>query len=98
MYYRMHNIRIYECHKCGTNTKINLCENEENLYYFFCGDCLKKINVCSKRNCHKLFLLTNEMKNTKNIYLSNNNNKFYLYDDIEQILISKYGSINELKK
>lgn len=94
----MDNIRTHKCDMCDINIKVNLTDKIENLYYFYCCNCLKNINVCSKQNCNKLFLLNNELKNVKTIYLLNNNTKFYMYDDIKTIIIAKYGTFDNLKK
>jgi len=93
------NIRTHKCDTCNENIKTNICNKKKDLYYFFCSECLKSINVCSKQNCNKLFLLNNDdIINLKTIYLFGNNSKFYLYDDIKQIIITKYGSFDDLKK
>ncbi len=94
----MNNIRAHKCDTCNIHIKVNLYDKNKYLYYFFCCDCLKNIDVCSKKNCNKLFLLNDELKNVKTIYLLNSSNKFYLYDDIKPIVIGKYGSFDNLKK
>jgi len=94
----MNNIRTHKCETCNINIKVNLDDKKEYLYYFFCCSCLKNINVCSKKNCNKLFLLNDELKNVKTIYLLNNNSKFYMYSDIKTIVLDKYGSFDNLKK
>ena len=93
------NIKTHKCDICKVIIKVNIYNKKQDLYYFFCSECLKKMNVCSKQNCNKLFLLNNnDLINSKTIYLFGNNSKFYLYDDIKQIIITKYGSLNNLKK
>ena len=94
----MNIIRTHKCETCSTHIKVNLYDKKKELYYFFCSTCLKNVNVCSKESCNKLFLLKDELKNAKTIYLFNNNSKFYLYDDIKNIAITKYGSLDNLKK
>jgi hypothetical protein len=93
------NIRSHKCDTCGESIKVNICNNKKDLYYFFCCNCLKSVNVCSKQNCSKLFLLNNDdLANLKIIYLFGNNSKFYIYDDIKSIIITKYGNFDNLKK
>lgn len=95
----MNNIRTHKCNTCNINIKVNTCDKKKDLYYFFCCNCLKNVSVCSKQNCNKLFLLTvNDLASSKTIYLLNNNSKFYLYSDIEKIIVMKYGSLINLKK
>lgn len=95
----MNNIRTHNCNTCSSDIKVNLCDKTKDLYYFFCYTCLQSINVCSKKHCNELFLLNNDndLKNLKTIYIINSNSKFYLYDDVIQCVIRKYGSFDSLK-
>jgi hypothetical protein len=95
----MNNIRTHKCETCNINIKANICDKKKDMYYFFCCGCLKNINVCSRQNCGKLFLLNNnDLINSKTVYILNSNSKFYLYDDIKNIVINKYESMDNLKK
>lgn len=94
----MNTIITNNCQSCNINIKTNIHSDQTNHYYFFCSECIKNLNVCAKSNCNKLFLLNdNDLKNLKYIYLLNNNSKFYLYDDIKKIVVTKYGSLDNLK-
>lgn len=94
----MNTIITNNCQSCNINIKTNIINTQIHQYYFFCGECIKNLNVCSKTNCNKLFLLNDaDIKPLKYIYLLNNNSKFYLYDDIKSIVITKYGSLDNLK-
>lgn len=57
------------------------------------------MKVCSKSKAKSIFHLTeNDVAGVKFIYLENNTTyQFYKYDDIEQIVINKYGSIDNLQ-
>lgn len=95
----MNNIRTHKCNKCPVDIKINMCDKKKDMFYFFCSGCLKNINVCSKKNCQKLFLLNNnDIVNLKVIYMLNSNSKFYLYDDVMNVINIKYGSLENLKQ
>lgn len=66
-------------------------------YYILCYNCIKTSTICSKTKCKKEFLLNdNDLKNIKMVHLNNNYN-YYLYVDIEKIILNKYGSFNNLK-
>lgn len=68
-------------------------------HYIMCKKCLKNINICSKSKCKKTFMLNDEdIKDCKMIYLENNTYTFYLYDDIKQIVVLKYGSFDKLQE
>lgn len=91
----------HNCEKCKIiiNKKyIDLNFNPYN-HYLFCKKCLKEIKVCSRTKSKKIFVLTDqELNKLKTIYLQNNTDHiFYLYDDVYEIVIEKYGSFENYK-
>jgi hypothetical protein len=96
-------MEIYECEICKTECSIELFSRtyKKNKHYLICNTCLNNIKVCSKSKCKNNFLLNDShITNLKYIYLSNKNNtnKYYLYSEIQKIIIGKYGNMNNLKK
>src|SRR5439155_1854984 len=92
-------MNLYYCEKCNNKISNFFPQNIINKYnyYFFCSKCLKILKVCSKSKCKKLFLLNNsDFKKLKIIYL-NNTQHFFLYDDIKEIVLNKYGSFINLQ-
>ena len=70
---------------------------KKDKHYLFCKKCLKILEICSKSKCKKIFLLEdNDLKNLKIIFL-NNNQQFFVYEDIKQIVLNKYGSFKKLE-
>lgn len=91
-----------KCQKCQicNSAVITFKEVDQVKYYFFCKKCIKNKQICSKTKSQKLFLLDDsDFTNLKLIYIDNPriDYKFYLYDDIEQIVIKKYGSLSQLE-
>lgn len=92
---------LFECEIC--NIKLNLTifddRNLKDKFYLFCKNCIRDVQVCSKSKCKKLFLLNDtDISNTKKIYTyTNTTQQFYLYEDLKQIIINKYGSIENLQ-
>ena len=72
--------------------------NSKN-HYIYCQKCIKNIKVCSKSKLKKIFMLSDkDILNEKTIYLKNNTDgMFYLYDDIYNIVLNKYGSFENYK-
>jgi len=65
-------------------------------YYTLCYTCIKSNTIYSKTKCKKEFLLNdNDLKNIKMVHFNNNYN-YYLYVDIEKIIVNKYGSFQNL--
>lgn len=63
-------------------------------YYILCYTCIKSNNIYSKTKCKKEFMLNdNDLNNIKMVHFNNNYN-YYLYPDIEKIILNKYGSIS----
>jgi hypothetical protein len=90
----MQNIRVHKCEICGNHTKI---ESDLSDFHYFCTSCLPNVNVCSKKNCQKIFLLNSELMAVKPIYLKGSNQKFYVYEDIKQLAMVHHGSMDNLK-
>lgn len=70
-------------------------------HYILCKECIKNTKLCSRSKCKDKFMLTDkDIHRLKYLFItnSNNQNKFFLYNDIEKIIISKYGSLDNLKK
>lgn len=91
------------CYCKNCNIKISdiysLDDSNIDNYHFFCKKCIKLLKFCSKSKCKKLFLLNDiDVKNLKIVFLNNNRQHFFLYDDIKDIIIKKYGSFNNLQK
>lgn len=85
------------CEKKILNLYIHNDTNSIN-YHFLCKKCLKKLKVCSKSKCKKLFLLNDiDIKNLKIIYLDNNQH-FFLYEEVKKVVINKYGNLDNLQK
>ncbi len=95
----------YSCENCLINTTATTTTTTTTrppcykTNYIFCKSCIKDKKFISITKCKKMFFLTqNDIKNLKFLYLQNNKNchKFYLYDEIEAIIINKYGTLNKL--
>ena len=90
---------MHKCDKCIEKIKVYSYDTKKDTHHFFCGECLNNLNVCSKDNCRKVFLLTDDdLKQERLIYLFNSNNKFYLYDDVKKIALVKHGSFDNLEQ
>jgi hypothetical protein len=85
------------CESCKNEFYINLEKYDENLHIILCKKCRNIKPVYIKSHCKNNFLLRdNDLKNVKYIYgLAN---KCYLRDDINNIVLNKYGSINNFLK
>lgn len=90
----------YNCYKCTAElTLYNVITPHK--YYFFCKRCIKNTKFCSMSKCRKLFLLNNDdLKGLKYLYFDNpnNNTKFFVYNEIEKIIINKYSNFQTLYK
>lgn len=91
-----------ECQFCNNNINWDLNDLDNfdiKKYYLLCKECIKNTKVFSKTSCKKLFLLDeNDLKNLKLIYLNDKNKKkFYVYCDVEKVVVNKYGSLDKLK-
>ena len=85
------------CQKCSKNFKSNK-EHDPYKEYLFCKDCLTNMKIISKTKVKQTFYLKdNDLRSIKyiNTYY---NYQFFLYDDIHQIIINKYGSFDNFKK
>jgi hypothetical protein len=74
---------------------------DPKIHHIFCDCCIQNIKVCSRSKCRQIFLLKdNDFKRLKHLYISNKNNKycFYIYEEIEQFVINKYGSLEQLNQ
>lgn len=86
-----------QCDNCFK--EFNLSNFNKNIHYFYCQKCISKINIISRSNCKKAFMIDdNDLKNLKYIYTENNNYRHYKSDEIELLIIRKYGSLNNLNK
>lgn len=86
------------CVHCNKQVLLNPFNRNYNInkHFLICKRCMKQVKIHSKSACTKLFALhDNDLNGLKNLYIENNNNnsKFFLYDDLKQIIINKYGSI-----
>jgi len=93
----------FDCNHCNTKVVIGKLSSQiDNAkQYTFCDNCIKTQAFCSKSKCRLIFLLNDDdMKNLKYLYINNKNNKsqFYLYKDIEQVVLNKYGSFDKLNE
>jgi len=79
-----------QCNKCSQQSNID--------HYIYCKKCLQSLKVCSKTNAKTMFLLKDgDLAGLKNIYLEGSNHVFYKYDDVEKLIVNKYGSTDNLK-
>lgn len=97
----MEKIQFGTCENCN-NKKQKIIINShyiKNKYHLLCKKCLKNIKVCSKSKCKKIFFLNDvDIKNVKLIYLENNTtHQFYKFQDIESVVINKYGSLENFQ-
>ncbi len=70
-------------------------------HLLFCKKCLKKKKICSMSKSKKIFLFeNNDFKQLKHIYISNpkNKNKFFLFNEVQNLVIKKYGTLDNLEK
>ncbi len=91
---------IYNCCKC--NIKL-IFENiiTPRRYHLYCKKCIHETKFCSMSKCQKLFLLNNDdFKGLKYLYFDNpnNNTKFFVYSEVEKIVLHKYGNFNKLNE
>ena len=100
------------CQNNCCNTRCNRCKDkiliqsksrkyDPKIHHIFCDCCIQNIKVCSRSKCRQIFLLKdNDFKRLKHLYISNKNNKycFYIWGEIEQFVINKYGSLEHLNQ
>ncbi|QKF93621.1 XPA domain-containing protein [Fadolivirus algeromassiliense] len=89
------------CENCNTIMNLSVFDNDlKDKYYLFCKKCIKDMKICSKSKCKKIFLFNDlDLKNLKKIYIDTNSaHQFYLFSDVEQLIINKYESIDVLDK
>lgn len=88
------------CEKCNTKIKIIGLKSINSKHYILCKNCISKEKICSKTKSKKIFLLNDkDLENLKYIYIdSPNNNKFFIYQDILNIINTKYGSYENFKE
>jgi len=94
-------IKKYICKNCKITVFIeNINPRKINKkHHLFCKKCIKQIQLCSRYKCKYQFLLNdNDMKDIKYIYIDNKNNntKYYVYNDIKHLILSKYKSFDNL--
>jgi hypothetical protein len=86
--------------------KCEICDNQtassdyiSNKHYLICKRCLRNLEICSKTKSKQLFHLSDDdIKNIKLIYVENNTMyQFYKYEDIKNVAIQKYGSLENLQ-
>lgn len=66
-------------------------------HYLFCSSCLKKKDIMSRTQAKRTFFLCDdEIKDLKYIHV-HDHRRFFVYDDILQVVIQKYGSFDEYK-
>ena len=90
----------YNCCKC--NAKL-IFENiiTPRRYHLYCKTCIQDTEFCSMSKCQKLFLLNNDdFKGLKYLYFDNpnNNTKFFVYSEVEKIVLRKYGDFEKLNE
>lgn len=92
------NLKCYKCHIKIPSSSVDNSFNEL-LYYLFCKKCIKHIDVCSRLKCKQVFLLTDkDIQHLKLVYLSNSPHHFYIYKDVQDLVIHKYGSLEKLQE
>lgn len=85
------------CQKCYKNFKSNK-KYDHNKEYIFCKDCLINMKIISKTKVKQTFYLKNEELQSIKYINTYCNYQFFLYDDIHQIIIDKYGSLDNFKE
>jgi hypothetical protein len=107
-------VKIHFCKDCQVyQFQFNLNNTrkyEQDKHHLICKWCLKKYNLWSMSKCKSIFMLNNiNFKKVKCIYIDNpkNKNKFFIFNEIEPLIIEKYESstistsmdkINKIKK
>jgi len=88
------------CENCHKQNIIVNSHYSNNKYYLICKKCLGGIEICSKTKAKQIFYLTdNDIQNLKLIYLENNTiYQFYKYEDIKNVVILKYGTLQNFQK
>ena len=98
----------YVCNNCDSNiiltNKNDSRDYDPTKHYLLCKKCINKIinsaGLCSKSKCKQMFSFTdNDLLRTKYLFIRNPNNhhRYYLYSDIEKIIIHKYGNLESFK-
>jgi hypothetical protein len=90
----------YKCDNCKILLKNNFLYDhyKKDKHYLFCRICLKSLEICSKSRCKKLFLLIDsDLDSLKTIYL-NNNQQFFIFNDVKTVILNKYGDLDNLQK
>lgn len=91
------------CDGCSNNIEFNEYRDRpvKDEHLLFCSDCTDNLKLCSHSKSKRLFCLKDDdLNKLQYLYINNptNRQKFYLYSDVENIVILKYGSIDKLKK
>lgn len=87
-----------KCRKCNTNTIRADSSIDLNNHFVLCSLCKKSSKLYSKTFCLKQLLLsTNDLKSLKYLY-SKNKIKYYLDEDIENIIKIKFKEIEKNKE
>lgn len=89
------------CIKCNKYFFLNPENRKYDVqkHFLLCKKCINNIKICSKTKCIDNFALhENDLNGLKYLYIENMNNrsKFYLYEDIEQRIIGKYGNLENM--
>lgn len=70
------------------------------IHFLLCKSCRNTSNITSFTICKKKYQLKKQqLNNLKILYISNirNNNKYYIWNDINNIIISIYGSLDKFQ-
>ena len=91
-----------KCVTCNKEILFNPFTRQYNMNnnFLVCKVCMKTVNIYSKLKCKKILALhDNDLNGLKHLYIENmnNNSKFYLYSDLEQVIVNKYGSVDNMK-
>ena len=92
------------CFICNNNIVLennNGRDYDSTKHYLLCKICITSTNICSKSRCKDMYLLSDrDLHGTKYLFIKNpnNHNRYYLYIDIEKIIVKKYGNLDKLKK
>ncbi len=92
------------CHDCKADIHFieeSVRKYNDEKHYAFCKSCLKTKNICSFSKCKQIFFLCDkDLQKLKYIYISNSKNKkrFFIFSDIQNLVVKKYGNYDNFKK
>lgn len=94
------------CEKCdrivnfNNNAKKNVDNNEiYTRFHIFCNDCKKDIKCYNKIESKKMFFLNeNDLLNIKSLYSTNKKSILYIYSELKEYAIQKYGDMNVIEQ